>query len=88
MGVKEKGSLSEAARSMNMSYNKAYTLIRAIEGKLDCKLITSKSGGEKGGGSELTEEAEKLIAVYMNFQNECEASLQQIFNKHFSEFKL
>jgi molybdate transport system regulatory protein len=71
-----------------MSYNKAYTLIRTIEGKLGCKLLTSKSGGEKGGGSELTEEAEKLISAYINFYTECELNLKQIFEKHFGEFRL
>jgi molybdate transport system regulatory protein len=82
-GVKEKGSLAEAARSVGMSYNKAFNLIKYIEGKLGFKLITSKSGGSKGGGSELTEEAEKFIIVYQNFYEECERNLLKIFEKHF-----
>jgi molybdate transport system regulatory protein len=87
-GVKEHGSLSEAARGMDMSYNKAYNLIKDIEGRLGSRLITSKSGGEQGGGSILTEEAEKLIAAYQVFNSECEESLQQIFRKHFDQFGL
>lgn len=87
-GVKEHGSLSEAARSMDMSYNKAYNLIKDIESRLGSNLIKSKSGGEKGGGSELTEEAEKLIAAYQAFSRECEESIRQIFIKHFEQFEL
>ncbi|MGE5630594.1 MAG: winged helix-turn-helix domain-containing protein [Caulobacteraceae bacterium] len=87
-GVKESGSLADAARRMDMSYNKAFTLIKNIEEKLGFKLITSKSGGSKGGGSELTEEAEKLIAVYQNFYEECERNLKDIFEKHFKNFNL
>lgn len=88
MGVKEKGSLSESARAMGMSYNKAYTLIKSIENKLGCRLVSSKSGGENGGGSMITEEAEKLIAVYQAFYSECEESLQQIFQRYFNSFNL
>ena len=82
-GVKDTGSLSEAARNMNMSYNKAHNLIKSIETKLGYKLISSKSGGLKGGGSELTKEAEELINTYQNFNDECERSLHEIFHKHF-----
>lgn len=82
-GVRDKGSLSEAARSMNMSYNKAYNLIKSIEDKLEYKLIVSTPGGLKGGGSELTVEAEELISIYQDFQEECERSLNEIFHKHF-----
>ncbi|KUO68405.1 MAG: hypothetical protein APF77_12535 [Clostridia bacterium BRH_c25] len=84
-GVKDKGSLSEAARSMNMSYNKAYNLIKSIEEKLGYRLIASKSGGSKGGGSELTEKAEELVGIYQNFYEECERSLHAIFHKHFGD---
>jgi len=84
-GVKETGSLREAAKLMDMSYNKAHTLIKSIEEKLGYKLISSKSGGLKGGGSELTEKAEELIIAYQNFYIECEKSLQEIFQKHFGD---
>ncbi|MFA7573727.1 MAG: LysR family transcriptional regulator, partial [Lutispora sp.] len=65
--VKEKGSLSEAAKSMNMSYNKAHTLIKDIETRLGFSLIKSKTGGAGGGFSTLTEEAEDLLLVYEKF---------------------
>lgn len=84
-GVKDKGSLSEAAKVMGMSYNKAYNLIRLIEGRLGFKLIASKSGGTKGGGSILTLEAENLMEVYEGFLIECEQSIQQLFSKHFKD---
>jgi len=82
-GVRENGSLSEAAKAMGMSYNKAYNLIRLIEGRLGFRLIDSKSGGTKGGGSVLTTEAEKLIASYEEFSADCERCLREIFERHF-----
>ncbi|HYE82794.1 MAG TPA: LysR family transcriptional regulator [Clostridia bacterium] len=88
LGVRDKGSLSEAARSMNMSYNKAYNLIKTVEEKLGFKLIASKTGGSKGGGSELTEEAERLIGIYQAFYEECEKTLDEIFQRHFGNIQL
>jgi molybdate transport system regulatory protein len=82
-GVQKTGSLSEAAKNMGMSYNKAYTLIKSIEKNLGYRLISSKSGGSSGGGSELTKEAECLVNTYEAFYVECERSLQQIFQKYF-----
>lgn len=84
-GVKESGSLSEAAKAMGMSYNKAYNLIRLIEGRLGYKLIESKSGGTKGGGSYLTKEAEALMQLYGEFFTECERSIQEIYKRFFGD---
>lgn len=85
-GVKETGSLSESAKKMGMSYNKAYNLIKDIEKKLGYGLIISKTGGASGGGSELTVDAEVLIDKYEKFFDECEESLNEIFLKHFKNF--
>lgn len=87
-GVEGKGSLSEAAKSMDMSYNKAFNLIKGIEDKLEIKLLESKSGGTKGGGSQLTMEAKKLMEAYEKFYLECEQSINSIFNKYFKDINL
>jgi molybdate transport system regulatory protein len=87
-GVKDKGSLSEAAKCMGMSYNKAYNLVKGIEDRVGFKLITSKSGGNKGGGSVLTDKAENLILAYEKFFSECEESIQSLFLKYFKDKSL
>lgn len=79
--VRETGSLSEAAKSMGMSYNKAFNLIKTIEGRLGFKLIISQTGGKKGGGSQLTEKADDMISLYETLTSECEQSLKNIFDK-------
>ncbi len=83
IGVKNKGSLSEAAKNMGMSYNKAHNLIKSAGKRLGFELLVSKSGGNKGGGSFLTEEAENFIKEYDKFFMECDKSLQDIFSKYF-----
>jgi molybdate transport system regulatory protein len=83
IGVKNKGSLSEAAKNMGMSYNKAHNLIKNAGKRLGFELLVSKSGGNKGGGSFLTEEAENFVKTYDEFFTECDECLQGIFCKHF-----
>lgn len=82
-GIEETGSLTSAARAMNMSYSQAHNLIKSLEKKLGFNLINSKTGGNGGGGSELTEEARLLMERYHKFSMECEQSLQAIFAKYF-----
>lgn len=82
-GVRQKGSLAEAAKTMHMSYNKAHNLIKNIEGRLGFQLLKSRPGGAGGGFSQLTEEAEELISAYEQFYDECEKSLNDIFEKYF-----
>lgn len=82
-GVEKMGSLSASAKNMHMSYNKAYTLIKDIEKKLGYELLSSKIGGNSGGGSHLTVEAKVLMDKYLNFSTECENTLKEIFFKYF-----
>ncbi|NMM62318.1 LysR family transcriptional regulator [Clostridium sp. P21] len=83
VGVKKKGSLSEAAKDMGMSYNKAHNLIKNAGKRLGFELLVSKSGGNKGGGSVLTEKAEDFIKNYDEFLQECDKCLQNAFLKYF-----
>ncbi|KNF08301.1 N-terminal domain of molybdenum-binding protein [Gottschalkia purinilytica] len=85
--VREMGSLSEAAKSMKMSYNKAHNLMKSIEKQLGIKLLVTRAGGSKGGGSELTEEAENLMEAYKEFLDECTEALNNIFQKHSQNMK-
>ncbi len=82
-GIEEHGSLSNAAKAMGMSYSQAHNLIKNIEEKLGFSLLARKVGGSGGGGSELTQEAHDLMKKYLEFHNECEIILEEIFQKHF-----
>jgi molybdate transport system regulatory protein len=55
------GSISKAAKEMGMSYKKAWDMIDALNRQARVPLVIRKTGGEKGGGSLVTEEAIKLI---------------------------
>lgn len=52
--VERRKSLHQAALQMNMSYSKAWQLIRTMEGKFGFPLLERKAGGKFGGGSKIT----------------------------------
>lgn len=58
------GSLSQAAKQMRMSYKKAWEMVNTLNSQSARPLVVLKTGGEKGGGSLITEEARELIACH------------------------
>jgi molybdate transport repressor ModE-like protein len=60
--VKEKGTLKEAASSLDMSYRYAWGLIKKVEKKLGEPLIEAYKGGRSGGGrTEITKLGHQFI---------------------------
>lgn len=62
--IEERGSLSEAARSLEISYAHAWRKIREIEKNLGKKVVERKRGGKAGGSSALTREGRVLVKEY------------------------
>lgn len=62
--IETHGSISSAAKSMGMSYKKAWHLIDSMNKQYHKPLVVRKNGGKGGGGTELTEEAFQLIEQF------------------------
>ncbi|WP_245534945.1 winged helix-turn-helix domain-containing protein [Thiomicrospira cyclica] len=62
--IAEYGSISQAAKSMNMSYKKAWRLVDEMNQAAVEPLVVSETGGRQGGGTRITEAAERVIAQY------------------------
>ncbi|HEX3386840.1 MAG TPA: LysR family transcriptional regulator [Mucilaginibacter sp.] len=62
--IAETGSISSAAKEMEMSYKKAWELINNLNAHLSSPAVIPQAGGEKGGGSVLTPEATELIKYH------------------------
>lgn len=82
-GVKRTGSLSAAAREMDMSYTKAWRITKRSERLCGCRLLESRIGGSRGGGAQLTEEGEQLLSAYIAFREEAAGEIRRVFDKHF-----
>lgn len=82
-GIEQNGSLRQAALSMNMSYNKAWSVLRESERNLGFLLVSRTVGGAKGGGSSLTEKGRDFLASYRAFCDDADAQLDALVEKHF-----
>jgi molybdate transport system regulatory protein len=64
------GSISQAAKAMGMSYKHAWDAVDAMNNLSPQPLVQRRTGGRHGGGTELTEEGRRLIAVYETAERE------------------
>lgn len=58
------GSIAEAAKQMDMSYQRAWTLVRELNTDFRAPLVAKVRGGGTGGGAALTPEGEAALAAY------------------------
>ncbi len=68
--VHETGSITEAARRMDMSYMRAWTLLRTMNRCFRAPLVTTIRGGERGGGAKLTDTGMRLLALWQALDRE------------------
>ena len=69
--IKKTGSLSKAAKSLKMSYKKAWTLIDAVNKSAEKPVVITSVGGKNGGGATITPYGEKLISVFEDINSNC-----------------
>ena len=69
--LRETGSISEAARRLEMSYMRAWTLIRTMNRCFKKPLVSSQRGGVRGGGAALTPTGKKALALYRRMNADC-----------------
>ncbi|GAB2916749.1 winged helix-turn-helix domain-containing protein [Paraburkholderia jirisanensis] len=66
--VREHGSISAAARSIGMSYRRAWLLMDELNRSLKSPATLAEHGGQSGGGSVLTPVGEEIIRLYRNIE--------------------
>lgn len=82
--VKEHGSISAAARSLAMSYRRAWLLMDELNRSLKSPATVSEHGGQSGGGSLLTPVGEEIIRLYRDIETQayaaCSAQIATLTN--------
>ena len=79
--VEEFGSINKAAKSMNMSYQKAWKLIDSMNKSSDKPLVVKASGGKDGGGTLVTDEGKKAISLFKELNDNCHEFLDNEFER-------
>ena len=59
--IDEFGSITKAAKSMEMSYRHAWLLVDDMNKKAPSPLVIRKTGGKGGGGTKLSPEGKKAV---------------------------
>src|SRR6185436_8301426 len=68
--IAETGSLRAAAQEMEMSYMRAWTLVKSLNSWFRAPLVAVARGGKTGGGATVTKHGRKVIALYRRMERE------------------
>ena len=66
--IAKTGSITSAAKSLDMSYRRAWLLLDDLNRALKKPAVDSAKGGPHGGGSQVTEAGLQLVALYRGIE--------------------
>jgi molybdate transport system regulatory protein len=75
--IARKGSISAAAREMDMSYRRAWLLVDALNHMFPSVLVTAAPGGSRGGGAKLTDYGRGVAAAYRRVEARARAAMRE-----------
>lgn len=77
------GSISGAAKAMDMSYSRAWALVDTMNRAFKHPLVEAETGGKRGGGARVTEFGAGVLTQYRALQ----ATLDQQAGAHLDAFQ-
>lgn len=79
--IEETGSLSKGAKTLNISYKKAWHLIDSVNKTAKEPVTINSIGGKGGGGAELTAYGKSLINAFDDINKNCWEFLDEQLKK-------
>ena len=79
--VSETGSLLSAAKAMNMSYMRAWLLVKTMNGCFKEPLVELRRGGKTGGGAVLTPAGKRVLALYHQLEVQSEKATRETWHQ-------
>ena len=73
------GSLSQAARELDMSYRRPWLLLDSVNVSFRERVVVTAIGGTGGGGAQLTQFGRRLITHYRRFERDTQARALRAF---------
>lgn len=83
--IDRSGSISQAAKEVNISYRRAWSYIKAMEERLSTRLVERQSGGKHGGGATLTGNAREFLKRYAQMEQGIREMVDERFRAVFSK---
>jgi molybdate transport system regulatory protein len=77
--IEQEGSISKAAKRLNISFKNAWAHLGRAEDNLGIKLLERTRGGTGGGHTLLTDRAKELIRMYERLNNEVKVFTEKRF---------
>ena len=71
------GSISAAAREMDMSYRRAWQLVEAINKSFRKPVVLTATGGKRGGGASVTDFGRALVAQFHAMEHKASSAIAQ-----------
>lgn len=63
------GSISAAAKSLGMSYRRAWLLVDTMNRCFETPVVTAEAGGARGGGARLTAVGAEVVRRYRSIES-------------------
>ncbi len=73
--IAKSGSISAAARAMDMSYRRAWQLVEALNRDFRQPVVTTATGGTRGGGARVTPFGRRLVAQFRAMEKKASAAI-------------
>lgn len=78
--IAETGSITAAARSMGMSYRRAWVLVDETNRIFETPLVVASAGGQHGGGARVTEFGLDVVAAWRRIEAKTRAAIDAEFS--------
>ena len=76
--IREKGSISAAAKAMGLSYKGAWDAVQAINNLFERPLVVAQPGGKAGGAAVITPVGEAVLLAYRKVESELSGVIAQL----------
>jgi molybdate transport system regulatory protein len=75
--IMEFGSITKAAKSMQMAYRHAWDLVDSMNRQATKPFVELATGGKGGGGAQVTPAGKRAIKVFRKFHEDLESFLRK-----------
>jgi molybdate transport system regulatory protein len=75
--IDDTGSIAQAAKSMGMSYKKAWAMVDEMNAKATHPYVVAQKGGQSGGGTHLTPEGRAIVNAYQKMMDRLQTVIEK-----------